>query len=49
MIILDCMDLNLALMIERPANLTNKSFIEDKYDLEKWDYSNLYESYDHKV
>ena len=40
MIVLGCMDLDLALRIERPSILTDESFFEAKRDLEKWDRSN---------
>ena len=40
MIVLGCMDLDLALRIERPADLTDKSSTEEKRDMEKWDRSN---------
>ena len=34
------MDLDLALRIERPADLTDKSSTEEKRDMERWDRSN---------
>ncbi|KAI3463922.1 hypothetical protein Pfo_020585, partial [Paulownia fortunei] len=40
MIVLGCMDLDLALRIERPPTLTDESSSEAKRDLEKWDRSN---------
>ena len=40
MIVLDCMNLDFALMIEQPTALTDKSSIEEKQDFEKWDCSN---------
>ncbi|KAI3463620.1 hypothetical protein Pfo_020283 [Paulownia fortunei] len=40
MIVLGCMDLDLALRIERPPTLTDESSSEAKRDLEKWDCSN---------
>ena len=40
MIILGCMDLDLALREERPSPLTATSSIEEKRDLERWDRSN---------
>ena len=40
MIVLDCMDLDLALRIEQPTALTDESSNEEKRDFEKWDHSN---------
>ena len=40
MIVLGCMDLDLALRIERPADLTDRSSTEEKRDMERWDRSN---------
>lgn len=40
MIILGCMDIDLALRREQPASLTDNSSNEDKRDYEKWERSN---------
>ncbi|XP_024021308.1 uncharacterized protein LOC112091550 [Morus notabilis] len=40
MIVLSCMDLDLALRIEQPTTLTDESSNEEKQDFEKWDCSN---------
>lgn len=40
MIGLGCIDLDLALRIERPAALDTQSFSKDKMDLKKWNSSN---------
>ena len=40
MIVLGCMDLDLALRIEQPTPLTDKSSIEEKWDFERWEHSN---------
>ncbi|KAL2466677.1 hypothetical protein Adt_42528 [Abeliophyllum distichum] len=40
MIVLGCMDLDLALRIEQPPALTTESSTEAKRDIEKWDRSN---------
>ena len=40
MIVLGCMDLDLALRIEQPADLTDRSSTEEKRDMERWDRSN---------
>jgi hypothetical protein len=39
-IVLGCMDLDLALRVERPSALADESSSDDKRDLEKWDRSN---------
>ena len=40
MIVLSCMDLALALRVGQPAAPTDKSFLEEKRDFERWDRSN---------
>ncbi|KAL2481977.1 hypothetical protein Adt_34943 [Abeliophyllum distichum] len=40
MIVLGCMDLDLALRTEQPPALTTESSTEAKRDIEKWDRSN---------
>ena len=40
MIVLDCMDLDLALREERPASLNDNSSADEKARMEKWDRSN---------
>lgn len=40
MIVLGVMNLDLALRIEQPVDLTEKSSFDNKRDMEKWDYSN---------
>jgi len=40
LIVLGCMDLDLALRVERPASLTDVSSSTDKVNFEKWDRSN---------
>ena len=40
MIVLGVMDLDLVLRVERPADLTDKSFSDDKRDMEMRDRSN---------
>lgn len=39
-IILGCMDINLALRIEKPVSLTDASSTEERKNFEKWDRSN---------
>ena len=46
-IVLGCMDLNLALRIEQPTPLTDKNSTEDKRDFKRW-FKSL-KSYDHEA
>ena len=40
MIVLGCMDLDLAFREEQPAPLSDKSSTDDKLNMERWDRSN---------
>ena len=40
MIVLGCIDLDLALREERPAPLNDKNSTDDKVNMERWDRSN---------
>ena len=40
LIVLGCMNLDLALMTEQPAALTDKSSVDENRDINKWDCSN---------
>ena len=40
LIVLSCMDLDLALRIEQPTSLTDASSLDDRKNFEKWDRSN---------
>ncbi|XP_047309684.1 uncharacterized protein LOC124913107 [Impatiens glandulifera] len=40
MIVLGCMDLDIALRVARPPSLTASSTLDDKRELEKWERSN---------